>query len=91
MALLSQVTHEQDQRARTHESLEQRMTSYLRLTEPVVPVLEPEDDEEQLPEITAEMDDVIQDAYRAGGRQLVEKFSIPISGRDIETLKGEME
>ncbi len=47
------------------------------------------DDEDSLPEMTTEMEAVIEDASSApAGRVLVERFNIPIGRRDVDTLRG---
>ncbi|GLH10887.1 Uncharacterized protein GBIM_15766 [Gryllus bimaculatus] len=75
-----------------NEILEERVRVHLRLTEVAVeegpvPLAE---DEEPLPELTAEMDRIVTSAFKSGpgGQVLVEAFSLRITRRDIHTLVG---
>lgn len=80
-------------REESESSSADRMMKYLAITEVPLEVSDSEDEEEQetieeLPEITDEMEQVIQRANNSRGETLVDKFSITITRRDIDTLKG---
>ena len=47
-----------------------------------------EEDDEELPEITDEMESVIKRAQGSRGETLIDKFQIAITRKDIETLRG---
>lgn len=82
-----QVAHGQEQRKLVEASLEKRLLDHLKITEVPLPEPESEEEEVQLPEITPEMEQVVQSAY--GSRStLVDKFNIAISGKDVQTLRG---
>jgi len=73
------------------ETLNERVERYMKITDVMLEEPKDEDDEEstELPEITPDMDQVIQRAYRTRGTEkLVHEYKIEICGKDIDTLKG---
>ena len=51
-------------------------------------VSDDEDEAEELPDITDEMESVIQRAQGSRGQTLIDKFQIAITRKDIDTLRG---
>ena len=70
--------------------IEERLKKHLSLTEVAVEEeFSDEEEEEELPEITEEMEAVIKRAQGSRGETLIDKFQIAITRKDIETLRGE--
>jgi len=74
-----------------YRDLDERILRHLKLTSTELEV-EPFDlleDDTTLPEITPEMEETISRAFKASGNKvLVEAYRIPISAKDLATLKG---
>jgi len=85
--------HEDENKKMYEDDVEERINRYLKLTSAVLPEDADEDEDEEedttLPDLTPEIMEVINSAFSArGSQQLIEAYRIPITGKDISTLKG---
>ncbi len=81
--------YSEQNRQRSAQALEERIRNHLSLTDVALEEeVEVVEDEEELPEITDEMEKVIKRAESSSGETLVDAFNISITCRDIDTLKG---
>ena len=85
------VDHHKERRLQAEKSIEARLKHHLTITEVAIP--EPRDDaveEEEviLPEMTGDMEKVVDSALQSGGVTLIDAFKIPITGKDVNKLRG---
>ena len=86
------VDHHKERRQQAEKSIEARLKQHLKITEVAIP--EPKDDtveeEEEviLPEMTSDMENIVESALQSGGVTLIDAFKIPITGKDVNTLRG---
>ena len=85
------VDHHKERRLQAEKSIEARLKKHLQITEVAIPEPEAdvqESDELALPEMTNEMDEVVASALQSGGATLIDAYKIPITGKDVNTLRG---
>ena len=87
------VDHHKERRIQAEKSIEARLKKHLQITEVAIP--EPEEEEAQdddedlaLPEMTDEMENEVALALKSGGKTLIDAYKIPITGKDVNTLRG---
>lgn len=86
------VDHHKERRLQAEKSIEARLKQHLKITEVAIP--EPKDDaveegeEVILPEMTSNMEKIVDSALQSGGVTLIDAFKIPITGKDVNTLRG---
>ena len=74
---------------RLQSAVEDRLKKHLTITEVNIEEPEPEEDKViSLPEIKPEMDDVIKSAMNSKGQVLIDAYSISITCKDLQTLRG---
>ena len=86
------VDHHKERRLQAEKCIEERLKKHLQITEVAIPEPEPEDtqesDEVELPEMTDKMEEVVASALQSGGATLIDAYKIPITGKDVNTLRG---
>ena len=85
------TNHHKERRLQAERSIEARLKQHLSITDVAIP--EPEEEEEEakevlLPDMTDDMERVVESALKSGGVTLVEAYKIPITGKDVNTLRG---
>lgn len=86
------VDHHKERRLQAEKSIEARLKQHLKITEVAIP--EPRDDADEgeeeviLPEMTSDMEKTVDSALQSGGVTLIDAFKIPITGKDVNTLRG---
>lgn len=81
------LDHSREINEKIQAKIEDRLKNHLKITE--VSLEDPEVEEvAQMPEITLEMEAVINTSLKSGNQVLIDAFSIPIKRTDIETLCG---
>lgn len=85
------VDHHKERRIEAEKSIEARLKKHLQITEVAIPEPEAEEspeDELSLPEITDDMEEVVASALQSGSVTLIDAYKIPITGKDVNTLRG---
>ena len=84
-----------ERKLQAEKSIESRLKKFLQITEVAIPEPEVEAEEEDvepeevlLPEITQEMEAIIDSALGSPGGTLIDAYKIPITGKDVSTLRG---
>ncbi|TRY74067.1 hypothetical protein TCAL_02205 [Tigriopus californicus] len=84
----TRLEHAQVRTKKLEDALAQRMKKTLEITEVPIEEVQDEEEEEELPEITTEMETVINNACSSRGQALIDRFNIAITRKDVDTLKG---
>ena len=86
------VDHQKERRLQAEKAIEARLKKHLTITDVAIPEQEYDTAEEEedvsLPEITTEMENVVESALKSGGVTLIDAYKIPITGKDVNTLRG---
>ena len=86
------VEHHKERRLQAEKSIEARLKHHLTITEVAIP--EPKDESKEepeeiiLPDMTDDMEMVVESALQSGGMTIVDAYKIPITGKDVNTLRG---
>ena len=86
--------HCQERIRKLDKNIEERLRDHLKVTDVAIPDPPPpessdeEEEEEVLPEITTQMEEVIENALSSGGETLVDAYKIAVTRKDIDTLRG---
>ena len=75
-----------ERNSKLEKCLEARLKKHLSITEVAIEEPEEEEEGEELPGITPQMEAEIQRAISSRGETLIDKFSIPITKHDVATL-----
>ena len=86
------VDHFKERRLEAEKSIEARLRHHLQITDVAISEVEEESEEEEedisLPEMTVDMESVVDSALQSGGTTLIDANQIPITGKDVNTLRG---
>ena len=86
------VDHFKERRLEAEKSIEARLRHHLQITDVAISEVEEESEEDEedisLPEMTADMESVVESALQSGGTTLIDAHQIPITGKDVNTLRG---
>jgi len=87
------VDHQKERRLQAEKAIEARLKQHLTITDVAIPEPEDESAEDEtedvlLPEMTTDIETLVESALKSGAVTLIDAYKIPITGKDVNTLRG---